>query len=194
MKTKQSQKTPLAIGLGLTVFTAGILASHPAEAATLFKAALTGSQEVPANGSSAFGFGTVLLNDTEDQISVNLSFSNLSAPATVAHIHGPAAPGVNAPVLFGLSGVPNTISGVIPEQTFSISAAQVDFLKQGLLYFNVHNTTFPGGEIRGQILATPEPSSMLGFLALGTLGAVSAFKHQLKAFKSTQKDQENCGV
>jgi hypothetical protein len=39
-----------------------------------------------------------------------------------------------------------------------------------MMYFNVHDAEFPGGEIRGQILpaATPEPAS-LGLLALGVL-------------------------
>jgi hypothetical protein len=66
--------------------------------------------------------------------------------------------------------VPNATSGSIPEQTFAITPAQVAQLEAGMMYFNVHNAEFPGGEIRGQILpaAAPEPASS-GPLALGVL-------------------------
>ncbi len=61
---------------------------------------MTGTQEVPANNSTATGSGTVVLNAEETMITVNLNFSGLTVPATAGHIHGPAAPGVNASILF----------------------------------------------------------------------------------------------
>jgi hypothetical protein len=33
-----------------------------------------------------------------------------------------------------------------------VTAAQVTQLKAGQYYVNVHSTTFPGGEIRGQLV------------------------------------------
>ncbi|MGH2412492.1 MAG: CHRD domain-containing protein [Microcystaceae cyanobacterium] len=180
MGANQYQQATLAVGLGLAFLASAELVSSQAQAATLFTAPLSGSQENPPTGSSASGFGTVLLNDAENQITAALSFSGLSAPATVAHIHGPAAPRSNAPVLFPFSGVPGATSGVIPPQIFSITPTQVAFLKQGLLYFNVHSSNFPGGEIRGQIPATPDPSSLLGLLAVGSLGAASVLVGKLK--------------
>jgi hypothetical protein len=67
-----------------------------------------------------------------------------------------------------LAGVPNAVTGAIPTQTFAITPLEVSELEAGLMYFNVHDAEFPGGEIRGQILpaATPEPAS-LGLLTLG---------------------------
>src|SRR4051812_35596184 len=118
-----------------------------------FQANLTGSQEFPVNGSTATGFGTVVLSADQSTITVNESWSGLSAPASASHIHGPAAPGANAVVLFPFSGVPAATSGSIPQQTFAISATQVGYLMNGLLYMNVHDANFPGGEIRGQLLA-----------------------------------------
>jgi hypothetical protein len=43
-------------------------------------------------------------------------------------------------------------------------------LNSGLWYFNIHTSTFGGGEIRGQILPVPEPSAwaLMG-LGLGGL-------------------------
>ena len=74
---------------------------------------------------------------------------------------------MNAAVLFPFSGVPSATSGAIPEQSFAITAAQVSQLQGGLFYMNVHDGTFPGGEIRGQLTLVPEPSTW----ALFGLGA-----------------------
>src|SRR5207237_624209 len=69
------------------------------------------------------------------------------------------------PVLFPFSGVPAATAGSIPQQTFAITPAQVADLQAGLYYMNVHTTTFPNGEIRGQLqcpaalTANPTPTS-----------------------------------
>jgi hypothetical protein len=149
-----------------------------ARATTLFTAFLSGSEQVPVNFSPATGFGTVVLNDPMDQITVDLSWTGLTSPATAAHIHGAAGPGVNAAVMFPFSGVPNVTSGSIPEQVFAITPTQVGYLQGGLLYFNVHDAQFPGGEIRGQIhAAVPEPKALtllaLGLAALSGLSVLS---------------------
>ena len=120
-----------------------------------FTASFTGAQEVPPTVSPGTGAGTVLLNNTEDQITVMASFSNLQTNANAAHIHGPAPPGVDADIVFPLSGVPAATSGIIPDQSFAINATQLGDLKAGQHYFNVHTTGFGGGEIRGQIGAVP---------------------------------------
>src|SRR5688500_6663639 len=128
-----------------------------ARADTRFKATLSGAQQVPAVASSGTGVGTVVLNTAETQITVDLTFSGLSSNANLAHIHGPAAVGSNAGVLFDFTGVtPAATSGTIPTQTFAITAGQVTQLKAGQFYFNVHTTNHGGGEIRGQILAAPD--------------------------------------
>jgi CHRD domain len=134
-----------------------------------FNAILTPDQEVPISvGSEASGVGSVVLDDVAGTITVNESWTNLSAPATLSHIHGPAAPGANASVLFPFSGVPNVISGSLPQQVFSITPAQITELKAGLYYMNVHDSVFPAGEIRGQLTAIPEPTT-LTLLSLGSL-------------------------
>ncbi len=117
-----------------------------ANAQTNFTATLNGVQETPANNSPGTGTATVVLNQAQTQITVTLNFGGLSGAQTAAHIHS-GATGASGPVEIGL---PN---GNISSQVISISPAQVSTLNAGNLYFNIHSSTFGGGEIRGQILA-----------------------------------------
>jgi len=143
------------------------LSTRVAFAQSTFQAFLNGLQEVGPNASPATGFGTVVLDAAQTQITVNLNWSGLTAPATASHIHGPAGAGTNAAVMFPFSGVPAATAGSIPQQVFAINPTQVNQLSAGLLYMNLHTATFPGGEIRGQLQLVPEPS----VAALAALGA-----------------------
>ncbi|NCQ84540.1 MAG: PEP-CTERM sorting domain-containing protein [Microcystis aeruginosa W13-18] len=48
-------------------------------------------------------------------------------------------------------------------------------------------------EIAATPVSIPEPTSTLGFLALGTLGAASTLKRQIKSSKSTEKETTKVG-
>jgi hypothetical protein len=81
----------------------------------------------------------------------SVTSSGLSGPATMAHFHGPASEGKNAPPVIWLSEkgapVPNPIKGsatLTPEQAQQFTA--------GEWYVNVHTQANPGGEIRGQVI------------------------------------------
>jgi hypothetical protein len=126
-----------------------------------YQAHMLAANEAPGNRSTGLGYGTVELSPDETQITVNMTFSGLTSPATMAHIHGPAGAGTNASVIFPFSGVPGATSGSIPQQTFTINPTQVGYLKNGLLYMNVHTANFGGGELRAQLL--PVPSAGLTF-------------------------------
>jgi glucose/arabinose dehydrogenase len=120
---------------------------------SLYVANLNGAQEVPPNNSGALGTATLLLSPDETSARVSLNFSGLSSPASVAHIHGPAGLGATAPVQFPLP------QGEFTDFEISLSAADVQSLKTGLLYVDVHNNTFVSGEIRGQFQTSAEASS-----------------------------------
>ncbi|MDQ3801336.1 MAG: CHRD domain-containing protein [Acidobacteriota bacterium] len=127
------------------------LSAISAAAQQRFVASLSGAQEVPANNSAGRGVCNIVLNAAQTQITVNCTFSGLGSNLQAAHIHGNAAPGVNAPVLFGFNPIPNTTSGTIGPLTFNVTPQQVADMRAHLHYVNLHSVNIPGGEIRGQI-------------------------------------------
>ncbi|MGB7210191.1 MAG: CHRD domain-containing protein [Pyrinomonadaceae bacterium] len=124
-----------------------------------FTAYLSSAQEVPVNASTATGFGRVTLNASETMITVSMNYGTASAPLSsnvvAGHIHGSAAPGVNAPIIFNLNPAGGAAFGSVSNLSFAVTPAQVADLKAGLFYFNVHTVNNGGGEIRGQILKAP---------------------------------------
>ncbi|HTH30469.1 MAG TPA: CHRD domain-containing protein, partial [Lacibacter sp.] len=63
--------------------------------------------------------------------------------------------GVNAGVLIPLTVNVNGVTGRI-EASVSLPDSTEQFLLQGRLYYNLHTTLNPNGEIRGQIIATKD--------------------------------------
>jgi hypothetical protein len=122
---------------------------------------LDGTQEVPPTGSPGTGFANLDLDDVAETLNVDLSYSGLTAPATNAHIHCCAPPGVIGPVV-----IPFIPAGFITGSTsgtfshlFALAPGQVAQIESGLSYINIHTADFPAGEIRGQIVV-PEPETL----------------------------------
>jgi hypothetical protein len=142
------------------IFTAGMTAitvwAAPSRAAPLsFKTPLTGAQQVPPVQTAATGTADFTYDPTTRVITWDVSYHDLSGPATMVHFHGPAAEGKNAPPVIWLvekgAAVPNPIKGqatLTPEQAQQLTA--------GDWYINIHTQANPNGEIRGQV--TPSKS------------------------------------
>jgi CHRD domain len=128
-----------------------LLAAGPAGAATVhFGMTLKGADEVPANTTKGTGKVTASLDTATKVFSYKVTYSGLTGPATMAHFHGPAAPGANAPpvVPVPMTALANPMKG-----TATLTDAQIADLEAGNWYFNIHTAANPGGEIRGQLPA-----------------------------------------
>lgn len=138
---------------------------------------MTGYQEATPAGVATNATGTfdVDIDDATQTINYTLTYSNLSTPATQAHIHfgnrydsggvsaflcGPA-PASTIPCPPGNTAETVTVTGTITPTNVIGPAGQgigpgdwqklVDAMRAGMTYANVHSTQFPAGEIRAQI-------------------------------------------
>ena len=115
---------------------------------TVLTTQLTGSQENPPTGSVATGSGTFSLDPVSRALSARVVTSGVTA--TAAHIH--TAPiGTNAGVTVGFTQTAPGSGSWVPPAGTVLTAEQAQAFAAGGMYFNVHSTAFPGGEIRGQI-------------------------------------------
>ncbi len=120
-----------------------------ASAGTLsYSANLTGAREVPKTDSKGTGKFDATLDTTTKVLNYTLTFQNLSGPATMAHLHGPAARTATAGVLVPL-GDKNPVSPITG--TATLTDDQIKALQSGKVYVNVHTAANGGGEIRGQV-------------------------------------------
>lgn len=113
-----------------------------------FGGSLSGSKEVPPNGSTATGNIIARYNPENNEIELTGTYHGLSGSVTGSHIHT-GSTGNNGPVLVHLSNTGGS-SGSLYVKTSLSDPAEVDLLA-GNLYVNVHSSTFPGGEIRSQL-------------------------------------------
>lgn len=120
-----------------------------------YQATLAGTNEVPPNVSAATGTATLTLSADETHVSATVTYSGLVAGSTAAHIHVAPA-GSPGPVVIPLSGATGVTSGSFQVVDAAVTPTQVTDLRSGTWYVNVHSTTYPGGEIRGQFTAVPE--------------------------------------
>lgn len=174
----------LALALGL-----------PAGAVTIQYAGLFAPE---APGATGTGAALVTVDTDLLTMRVEATFSGLSGLVTAAHIHCcTATPGTGtagvATVTPTFTGFPGGVSAGSYDHTFdmdispsynpayitangatvaSARAALFAGLDAGRAYFNIHSSTFSGGEIRTFLTAVPEPATaallVLGLALLGS--------------------------
>jgi hypothetical protein len=154
-----------------------------------FKATLSGANESPPNGSAGTGIADVFLDPVLKTIQINVTYSGLTTGATAAHIHCctasaltgtagvattvPAFPGFTLGATSGnyVSAVFDLLQPLIYNPAFVTANGGLpnaaDVFIAGILadktYLNIHTTTVPGGEIRGFLVAVPEPVTLSVF-------------------------------
>ena len=115
-------------------------------------ARLTGAQEVPANASTAKGTLEGIFDPFSRVIAFRFEYSGLTANASASHFHIGAA-GTNGPVSidFVSQGFQTGSTSGEYVKVLTLTQVQADALIAGRIYVNIHNASFPGGEIRGQL-------------------------------------------
>lgn len=161
-------KSILALTAVMYPFSVGL-----ADDQSTVRAKLQGFKEVPAISTSARGHFTAEIDQNLGTLSYLLSYSGLQGSVQQSHIHF-GQPHVNGGISVFLcsnlgngpagtqtcpaeGSVKGTISAgdVIGPGAQGIGAGEfaelLEAIKAGVAYVNVHTTTFPAGEIRGQL-------------------------------------------
>jgi hypothetical protein len=135
---------------------AGVSLAATAQAQLTFTANLSGTNEVPPNSSVFVGTGTFTLTGNTLEYSVGM-LAPFFFPAS-AGIYGPASAGQTGPLVFDLGnygiaapldGFPGALGYI---GTLTLTSRQASELLAGRVYVNFTSSTYPDGEIRGQIL------------------------------------------
>ena len=124
----------------------------------------------PTGNSTASGVADIELEDHELEVELNVQ-GLLTSGVTMAHIHGPATATATAPIIldfapamaaainagartgtllsaeYDLDAMPVSATGTLRVHPDSL----ITWLRDGRAYVNVHTTTNPSGEIRGQV-------------------------------------------
>ena len=180
----------LAVAAALTL-TAPAVANQ-----TVYNTHLSGSSEVPPNASTGSGAVTVTIDFDLLTMRVQTAFSNVLGNVTAAHIHCCVPPGTNVGVATAVptfTGFPSGVTSGTYDHTFDMALASsynaafitnnggtasaafsalVAGMNTGKAYFNIHTTSFPGGEIRGSLLAAP---TLQGAVSRKVHGAAGTF-------------------
>jgi len=153
-----------SLGLLLVLGLASAGCNNALDGQEVFQATLSGAEEVPARSTAAFGATGFTVDGGTVHYSVEV---RQITGVTGSHIHIAAA-GSNGPIRVSLypGGVTNfatsptgAINGILLQGSFTASELQAGIsldqllssMRDGNAYVNVHTSTFPGGEIRGQI-------------------------------------------
>lgn len=103
-------------------------------------------------GSAGTGVATITYDTVTNSLTWSITWSGLTGTPSLMHFHGPALPNQNAGVQVNVGVVGPPVVG-----NATISDTQEADLLAGLWYLNLHTDVFPGGEIRGQVVAAPSP-------------------------------------
>lgn len=171
----KAQLTSLVIGIVMVACGAtASLANDRKNREEIVRARLVGFQEVPALSTPAGGRFRAVIDEDSGMITYTVSYENLVGQVQQAHIHfGQTSVNGGISVFLcsnlgnGPAGTPPcpaapaevtgtfTSAAVIGPATQGIAAGElaelIDAIRSGVAYVNVHSSTYPAGEVRGQI-------------------------------------------
>ena len=116
------------------------------KAGTVRQASLDGAQEIPPVTTAALGAGILSVDDATGKVGGFIVTAGLTG--TQAQVYQ-AARGTRGPIIVPLTGGPSL--WVVPDGAGAATPAERTAFAADGLYYEVHTTANPNGEIRGQL-------------------------------------------
>jgi hypothetical protein len=126
-----------------------VIAQATSGQATSFKARLSPVPVETSTAASIKGTGSVIGTLTGSTLTISGTFAGMRSPATIAQVHM-GARGVRGPVEFDLV-VDKQPSGSV-NGTIKLTKVQVDTLRKGWYYIQIHAEQAPEGNLWGWLL------------------------------------------
>jgi hypothetical protein len=121
-----------------------------AQAPNVFKVRLSPVAMDATMRATIAGSGSATATLLGTKLTITGSFEGLKSPATIAQIHRGVATGVRGPALFDLTASKGT-SGMV-SGSVDLTAEQVESLRKGRLYIQIHSEKAPDGNLWGWLL------------------------------------------
>jgi hypothetical protein len=121
-----------------------------AQSATVFKTRLSPVAMDATMRASVAGSGSVSVRLTGSRLVITGSFEGLRSPATMAQVRRSPVTGVRGPAVFDLTvtkAAGGTISG-----SFDLTPVQIEDLRKGRFYVQLHSEKAPDGNLWGWLL------------------------------------------
>lgn len=145
--------------LGLIAGALFALGSSPLRSQIVeLRATINAAQETTGSTSPATGTALMLYDVGTNHFNLTVTVDNLSNTISASHIHE-GATGVAGGVVTNLGS-----EAVYTRNGNTVTATFIDVVHGGTpltllrngAYFNLHSASFPGGEVRGQLIAQPK--------------------------------------
>jgi hypothetical protein len=128
------------------------LAAQTAAPATSFRGRLSPVPVDQQNASRITGSGSVSATLDGSKLVITGTFQGMKSPATIAQIHM-GQRGVRGPVEFDLA-IDKSPSGRV-RGTLTLTRIQIDTLRRGWYYVQIHAEQAPDGNLWGWLLPQP---------------------------------------
>jgi CHRD domain len=135
---------------GLTASAALACIAFAANGADAYKVRLTPVPIEASTSAATKGIGNASASLDGATLRVSGSFSGLQGAATMARLHEGAVTGVRGPAVADFT-VPQAASGSFTA-SFTLTPAQLESLRQGRLYLQIHSAAAPDGNLWGWLL------------------------------------------
>lgn len=116
---------------------------------------LSGANEVPAISTTGSGTAQISYNQSTRRITYILTWQlgSASATTTLMHFHGAedGSDTKSSPPVIDITGFTSASSGTLTGTTRELTGTESAQLLAGKWYVNIHSSTYPAGEIRGNI-------------------------------------------